>query len=230
MRWTNAEIAAHMFASVTEASKAARGEPSLYDAAGPTVALDEQMVAQVTERDPALLAEMIAERTAAFLAAVRGRSGIELLAAPRTTLATSVGLLAIDHHLHGGQFAETSGLPWAGRVADLHSALSTVLPYAFSPDAARDFRGSFTLQLRGVEPVRFAVEGQRLRTGVTGPTDCIITADPQTFLRVGIGVVSQLRAALTGKMRAGGRKPWLARALPRLFPPIPHGGVATWRR
>ena len=34
MRWTNAEIAAHMYASVTEALKAVRGEPSLYDGVG----------------------------------------------------------------------------------------------------------------------------------------------------------------------------------------------------
>jgi hypothetical protein len=53
-----------------------------------------------------------------------------------------------------------------------------------------------------------------------------MTADPQTFLRVGIGVVSQLRASLTGKLRAGDRKLWLGFAVPRLFPPIPHGGVA----
>ena len=36
----------------------------------------------------------------------------------------------------------------------------------------------------------------------------------------------ELRAALTGKLRAGGRKPWLAASFPRLFPPVPHGGVA----
>ena len=53
-----------------------------------------------------------------------------------------------------------------------------------------------------------------------------MSSDPQTFLLAGIGVVSQLRAAMSGKLRAGGRKPWLAFAFPRLFPPIPHGGVA----
>ena len=52
-----------------------------------------------------------------------------------------------------------------------------------------------------------------------------MTTDPQTFLLVGIGVVSQVRAAMTGKLRAGGRRPWLALAFPRLFPPVPHGGV-----
>ena len=51
MRWTNGEIAAHMLASVIESEKAARGEPSEYDA-GISVESDERMVAQVAERDP----------------------------------------------------------------------------------------------------------------------------------------------------------------------------------
>jgi putative sterol carrier protein len=227
MRWTNAEIGAHMFASVTEAEKAARGVPSLYDGSGPTTELDEQMVAQVSERDPVVLADMIAEQAASFLATVRARSGGEEIAAlPGATVTTLVGLLALDQQLHGGQFAETAGSVWQGRVADMHSPLSAVLPYAFDPQAAERFRGSFTLRLRGVEPVRYAIANGELQMDHEGRTDCTLTADPQTFLRFGIGLVSQLRATLTGKIRAGGTKPWLALAVNRLFPPIPHGGVA----
>ncbi len=61
---------------------------------------------------------------------------------------------------------------------------------------------------------------------VAGRTDCTLTSDVQTFLRVGIGVVSQTKAALTFKVRPTGRKPWLAFQVDRLFPAIPHGGVA----
>lgn len=225
MRWTNAEIAAHMFASVTESEKAARGVPSLYDGSGPTVALDEQMVAQVSERDLDVLAGMIDLATAQFLSTVRARPGDDPVAVPRATVSTLVGLVAGDHHLHGGQFAETAGLQWAGRVADMHATLSTVLPYAFDPVAARGFQGSYMLRLKGVDPIRYAVEDGVLHLDVPGPTDCTMTSDPQTILRLGIGVVSQLRATLTGRLRAGGRKPWLALATNRLFPPIPHGGV-----
>ena len=225
MSWTNGQIAAHMYASAVEAEKAVRGVPSAYDGE-PSVELDEQMVAQVTERDTVELAAMVEQATTAFLRTARGVQAGAPVATPRATAGTFVGLLALDHHLHGGQFAETAGSTWNGRVADLHGPLSTVLPYAFDPDGAGSFRGSFTLTLTGAEPVRYAIEDRRLRLDVAGRTDCTITADPQTFVRLGIGVVSQLRAALTGKMRAGGRKPWLALATNRLFPPIPHGGVA----
>lgn len=225
MRWTNGDIAAHMLASLTEAHKAARGEPSVYDD-GLTSELDEMMIAQVPQRDPSVLADMIEEGTGAFLSTVRQRSGSDPTIPPRTTVATHVGLLALDHHLHGGQFSETTGSPWRGVVADMYSPLSIVLPFAFDAEAARDFQGSYTLQLRGVQPLRYAIDHGRLEMDAAGRTECTITADPQAFLRIGLGLVSQVRAVLTGKMRAGGRKPWLAPATSRLFPPIPHGGLA----
>jgi putative sterol carrier protein len=226
MRWTNAEIAAHIYASIVESEKAARGEPTVYDGVGLSAALDEQLVAQVAERDPVALADMVAEATSSFLTTVRGRSGAETVALPNATVSTLVALLALDHHLHGGQFRETTGSVWAGDVADMHSPVRTVLPYVFDAQAAKGFNGSFTLRLHGVEPVRYAVANGELQMDPEGRTDCTLTADPQTFLRVGIGVVSQLRATLTGRLRAGGTKPWLAFAINRLFPPVPHGGLA----
>jgi putative sterol carrier protein len=194
---------------------------------GPSAEVDEKMVAQVTERDPGVLADLLADATASFLSTVRSRPAADAVAFPRGTVATLAGLLALDHHLHGGQFCETAGTVWSGRVADMHSPIRAVLPYAFSPQAAKDFRGSFTFRLRGVEPVHYAIADGEIDMDPGDRTDCTLTADPQTFLRVGIGVVSQLRATLTGKLRAGGRKPWLGFATTRLFPPVPHGGVAT---
>lgn len=225
MRWTNAEIAAHMYASVTEAGKAVRGEPSLYDGVELSAELDEQMIAGIPERDVTVLADLVAEGTASFVATTRAHAGPEAIGLPRATVSTIVGLLALDHHLHGGQFSETARSEWHGRVADMHSPLRAFLPYAFDPTAAQDFHGSFSLRLRGVEPLTYSVANGHLELDPGGGVECTMTADPQTLLLVGIGTVSQLRAALTGKLRVGGRKPWLAFAFPRLFPPVPHGGV-----
>lgn len=224
MRWTNAEIAAHMLASVTEAEKALRGQPSAYDVE-PSAELDERMVASVAERDPGVLASLLRDRTASFISAASGARGTDPLRAPRGTVGALTALLALDHHLHGGQVAETSGDRWTGEVADLHPAMSAVVPYAFDPEAARGFRGSYALRLRGMEPVTYSVDDGRLTMDVPGRADCVLRTDVPTFLRMGIGAVSQARAALTGRMRVGGRKPWLAAKVNKLFPPIPHGGV-----
>jgi putative sterol carrier protein len=226
MRWTNAEIAAHMYAFVSEAEKAVRGEPSCFDGVELSAELDERMIAAIPERDTRVLAGLVEEGTASLVAAARMCAGHEAISLPRASVSTIVGLIALDHHLHGGQFSDSAGAMWRGRVADMHSPLRAVMPYAFDPGAAQDFRGSFGLTLRGVEALTYRVAGRRLEMDADGPVDCAMTADPQTFLLVGIGVVSQLRAAMTGKMRAGGRRPWLAIAFPRLFPPVPHGGVA----
>ncbi len=225
MRWTNAEIAAHMVASVTEAEKAARGQPSAYDGEQ-SAELDERMVAAVPERDPAVLAGILGERTSCFAETVSALDPADSLTAPRATVGALTALLALDHHLHGGQVAETSGDRWTSDVTGLHAALSTVVPYAFDSEAARGFRGSFALRLRGIEPVTYSVDDGRLTMGVPGRADSVLTTDVPTFLRMGIGAVSQARAILTGRMRAGGRRPWLAARARSLFPPIPHGGVA----
>ena len=93
------------------------------------------------------------------------------------------------------------------------------MPYAFDDPAARGFTGSYSLRLRGVEPVRYTVRDGQLQMDRAGPTDCTISTNTQSFLRVGIG-----RAALTGRRRPCGRKPWLAFKVDTLFPAIPHGG------
>ena len=225
MRWTNGEIAAHMLASVIESDKSLRGEPSHYDE-GISAAMDEQMVASIPERDPAVIADDLEQRTAALVSLARTLPGEQEVTMPRGSVGLVVALLALDHHLHGGQLCETAGSTWTGDVADLHGPLATTVPYAFDPDAARGFTGSYSLNLKGVAPVPYAVRDGELSMEASPRIDCTLTSDVQTFLRVGIGVVSQTRAALTFKVRPTGRKPWLAFKVDRLFPAIPHGGVA----
>ena len=40
--------------------------------------------------------------------------------------------------------------------------------------------------------------------------DCVITADPVVFLLLGYGRITQWPQIIRGRLRAGGRKPWLA--------------------
>lgn len=226
MRWTNAELAAHEVGVLTEVDKAARGEASAYDGTGPNAEVDERIVASIPERDPGILANLLAERGEALLQTVRAQPPETPVAVPRWTVAVATAIAVADHHLHGGQIAETSGSSWAGDPADLAPVVRALLPATFNSDAAGGFHASYSLRLRGAEPVRYEIADGKLLLDIEGPVNCSITADPQTFLRLGIGVVSQLRAVVTGNLRASGRKPWLALPVMRLFPPFPHGGVA----
>jgi hypothetical protein len=225
MRWTNAELAAHLYACVVEAHQLARGVPSPYDGIGPTPELDEKLVGTVDEREMAALADLVEHATAQLLGDVRALGGDDPVAVQGATVSTLVALLVADQHLHGGQLAETAGVRWAGAAGDLHAPLRMIVPFAFDAEGARGFTGSFLLRLKGVEPIRYAVADGALLDEPPERVECTITVDPQTFLRIGIGLVSIRRAAVGLKLRAGGRRPWLALATSRLFPPIPHGGV-----
>jgi putative sterol carrier protein len=52
--------------------------------------------------------------------------------------------------------------------------------------------------------------GTAVVTGAGARTDCVITAEPVTFLLLGFGRISPWSPILRGKLRAGGRKPWSA--------------------
>jgi hypothetical protein len=110
-----------MYALVTQAGRAVRGEPSMFDGVELSAELDERMIAEVPERDTRVLADLVGEGTALFVTATRAHAGHKPIGLRRSTVSTILGLLALDHHLHGGQFSEASGSVWGGRVADMHS-------------------------------------------------------------------------------------------------------------
>ena len=59
-------------------------------------------------------------------------------------------------------------------------------------------------------PLPDVTNGTAVVTAAGEKADCVITADPVAFLLVGFGRVPQFSQLLRGKLRAGGRKPWLA--------------------
>jgi putative sterol carrier protein len=75
----------------------------------------------------------------------------------------------------------------------------------------KDLSLSFELRMRGGCRYRMAItDGTGVVTAAGEKADCVITADPVAFLLIGLGRVPQFSQLLRGKLRAGGRKPWLA--------------------
>jgi hypothetical protein len=52
---------------------------------------------------------------------------------------------------------------------------------------------------------------------VGGPVDCVISADPVTYLLVVYGRMSLRRALIGGGMLAWGRRPWLGMRFKNMF-------------
>lgn len=78
---------------------------------------------------------------------------------------------------------------------------------------------TYEVRLRGGGP-RFVVrvaDGAAEVRAAGGPIDCVISADPATFLLVGYGRMPHRRALLRGGMLAGGRRPWLGLRFKDLF-------------
>jgi putative sterol carrier protein len=86
----------------------------------------------------------------------------------------------------------------------------TVAPRYLRQSAATA-RVSFELRIRGAQAYRMAVDrGSAVVTRAGRKADCVIAADPVAFLLLGYGRTSQWSPIMRGKLRAGGRKPWMA--------------------
>jgi hypothetical protein len=97
-------------------------------------------------------------------------------------------------------------------------AALAVMPQYLRPTRAAGVRTSFELRLRGGPSYRMAVaDGVAEITAAGERTDCRITADPVDFLMLGYGRVPQWSVLLRGRLRPGGRKPWLAGKFGTLF-------------
>ena len=87
----------------------------------------------------------------------------------------------------------------------------SLVPKYLRPSRTKNANISFELRLRGAPRYRLAIaDGKGVVTVAGKKADCVITADPVTFLLLGLNRVPQLPQLLRGKLRAGGRKPWLA--------------------
>ena len=229
MRWRVGELGAHMAQTATVFTQATRGEVTVYGEHGDFNArIDQRIVDELPERDPARLAALIAERYVELRSAFANRSDDELV--PHLQGYSVAGLNAIwviDLNLHGYQIGQAIGRPFQVDNRALRLALETVVPFAFDPAGARGLHATYALHIRGTQPLVYTVDDGTVRMERDGaPVDCHLGVDPIAFLLVTIGVLPQWQAALTLKMRPWGRRPWLATRITKIFPPVPHGGVA----
>jgi hypothetical protein len=226
LAWTAGQTAAHVVADMGEYTEVlarhVNGEtaelkiPEGSHARARKSANDRQLV-DVPERDMRRLADLLERSAARYLAAAAAIDASE-----RVALLTTDGLvlepavmtcvLLGEQLVHGLDVARAAHRPWNidrdDALLAIPAALSLVPKYV---RRSRTTDVSFELRLRGASRYRVAItDGTGVVTAAGEKADCVITADPVTFLLLGLNRVPQLPQLLRGKLRPGGRKPWLA--------------------
>ncbi|MFD8011197.1 maleylpyruvate isomerase N-terminal domain-containing protein [Streptomyces sp. NPDC058955] len=176
------------------------------------------------------LGAILAERGAAFLRGSAGLAPDTPVPAPwygpgRTVpLAAATGLMLSETLLHGLDVARGARRPWtlAPEEASLviGQAMVTMMPLALDTEKARGVRIAFDLALKGGPRLAVVVEDGAAtvtRDAAPRPYDCRISAAPVAFLLVSFGRMPIWKAIALGRMRAGGRRPWLATRLSELI-------------
>jgi hypothetical protein len=231
LAWSAGQTAAHVVADTGEYTEVltrhVNGETAEFDIPDGSFArarnsVNDRHLVDVPERDMRRLADLLEETAAKYLAAAADISAIDafqraqLLTADGLVLEPAVmtGLLLGEQIVHGLDIARAAHRPWSIEPDDALLVIPAVLslvPKYLRPSRTKNANISFELRLRGAPRYRLAIaDGKGVVTVAGKKADCVITADPVTFLLLGLNRVPQLPQLLRGKLRAGGRKPWLA--------------------
>ena len=221
LTWTVAEVAAHLVADLRVytdlVAGRAGGQPlGSGTAAELNAAENRRQLAAFPERDLGRLAAELTDTVPAYLAAAAAAPRAERVSTPigiGMTPATVTAILLGEQLVHGLDLARGAGLSWPIGAADARlviPGLMALLPSYLDRDRARGLHIRYELRLGGALRYHLAVvDGTGTVSAATGRADCVITADPVAFLLVGYGRTGQWGPILRGKLRAGGRKPWL---------------------
>jgi uncharacterized protein (TIGR03083 family) len=228
LAWTAGETAAHVVGDMRQYTEAltrhANGDSTVLNIPEGSPArarntVNDRHLIEISERDPHRLADMLEETAASYLAAaaaVDTTEHVAILTADGLVLEPPVmtALLLGEQLIHGLDIARAAHRPWAiGRddaLLVIPAALS-LLPKYLRPSRTRDLSISFELRMGPGCRYRMAIaNGTGVVTAAGEKAECVITADPVAFLLIGFGRVPQWSQLIRGKMRAGGRKPWLA--------------------
>jgi uncharacterized protein (TIGR03083 family) len=243
-RWTVADMAAHVAGNLEVCTAMVRGIPSPAGSIDAIGALNDLVIATLAERDIDRLCEHIEAHAAAYIDAIGMLEGDPVVpwhAHLHVRASTLAGLSLGEAIVHGLDIARASNQPWpveADWARTVFRAALPVLPYYLNADRAGSRQMRVDVRLRGDEAARAILVFDRGRlTAVdaesrnpsevrepaagsstpTGRSDCYVSADPWTLVRVLYGRSGLGVPIATGKIVAWGRKPWLGLRLPGYF-------------
>ena len=226
--WTVRDAAAHVISYALLWSGALSGEKSPVEDLGRLGRVNERLLSRVTERTGRELADRLRHDYDEVLrlaedvpdeARVAWHEGADLDVGAALALALSEVLV------HGYDIAAAVGAPWRITPHDAGLAVAGVtrlLHLAVDEEKAAGTRLVCGFRLRTMP--EFAVVVDRGTAEVecppVSPLDCRVSGDPVSYLLVGYGRKPRWRAALRGRLRAGGRNPWLVARLSQVLRPL----------
>jgi uncharacterized protein (TIGR03083 family) len=235
--WTVAETAAHVAIVLIGFSAAIAAEPQALtpnqylEADFPTrlAASNAATIAMVDHTDAERLAVLITAGAQRFLRLVEAADPELQCDTPwygpgRSRTVRCLTALALSElTVHGHDIATGTGRPWPISAEHARLIVGTVCPemspLMVRPEAGADRPATYEIRLRGNGP-RYAIrvaDGTAAVRPVCGPVDCVLSADPVTFLLVVYGRMPLGRALLRGGILAWGRRPWLGLRFKNLF-------------
>ncbi|PSL53647.1 uncharacterized protein (TIGR03083 family) [Saccharothrix carnea] len=235
--WTVADTAAHVVAiasiyTTLLAPDGAEVADPVLAARIPTVTVDtvadlnDLALRRFTERDPATLAAMMRSTVATILETTEGTDPtrtVPWLGDSRVPVAGVLAHLVNEQLVHGWDIARGVSAPWPipAREAALFFELFIVgmmrndVGGVLGDAPTGDRRIAVAFRSRHTTPVTLVLHRGRVSLDPDGPVDVRLTFDPAVLNLVLFGRVSRTRAALTGKLRVGGPRPWLLPAFLR---------------
>jgi hypothetical protein len=127
-----------------------------------------------------------------------------------------------ESRLHGLDIARTGSIPWEIPRSDAIFSIEGLLPVLHNfvnQEAAAGLDAVFELRVRGGSTLYFSFEDGTLVVDTLRPNrvDCVVSADPLSYLLIGYGRIGQWGPIFSGKVVSWGRKPLLALRFGKLF-------------
>jgi uncharacterized protein (TIGR03083 family) len=226
--WSGRDVAAHLAGIAWTYTDLVGGGRSPVTELGGISAWNQATVAERAATAPAeLAAELGSGIDTLATAAGRVPAGTEVTwhGGVRLDLPTLLAVLATELLVHGHDIGKATGTRWVIPPGQARAAFAGQLPllphFVDRAGAARVGRCTWDVVLRGGPgaSARLTLADGALTIGEAGGpgADCLMKADPAAFLLVSYGRRNPVAAALTGKVSAGGRRPWKALALNRVL-------------
>ena len=221
--WDLTHLAVHLSHAVDVVSAMAKGGGGLLDDIWGLSALTQVMVEGEGRRDLNELADRIDASVAAFLAAMAAapddaRHGW-MVRGTEASLSMLTCHVLNELTVHGRDIALAEGVPWPIERSHavlilqgfLFPALHSLGPSMVDQDAAGTVRARLEVRLRGGGRtwLRFYDGDFSVEYSPAGPVDCHLSVDPEAFMLVAWGRISQWPPIVKGQLLAWGRKPWL---------------------